>query len=84
MILYYRLGAEKRLNEIVMAGSHDAGITRGGGNAMTQKYDILGQTIAGVRLFDLRIAGAEIKFLGKNQVALTKMELLMIEMRNLV
>jgi len=61
MIKYYGLGAEKRLNEIVMAGSHDAGITGGGGNAQTQKLDILGQALAGVRLFDLRIAGADSK-----------------------
>jgi hypothetical protein len=60
MIQYYDLGAEKRLNEIVMAGSHDAGITQGGGNAMTQNLDILGQAYAGVRLFDLRVAAAAV------------------------
>ncbi len=27
MISYYQLGAGKQLNEIVVAGSHDAGIT---------------------------------------------------------
>jgi hypothetical protein len=59
MIKYLDLGAGKRLNEIVMAGSHDAGITDGAGagaNAQTQKLDILGQAQAGVRFFDLRIA----------------------------
>jgi len=58
MVQYYQLGAEKRLNEVVMAGSHDAGITQGGGNAKTQGLDIRGQADAGVRLFDLRVAAA--------------------------
>ena len=57
MITYYGLGAGKRLNEIVIAGSHDAGITSGGANVQTQNVDIAGQAVAGVRLFDLRIAG---------------------------
>lgn len=61
MIRYYDLGGDKRLNEIVMAGSHDAGITQGGGNAMTQSLDIREQADAGVRLFDLRVAGAGVK-----------------------
>ena len=58
MIQYYKLGAEKRLNEIVMAGTHDAGITKGKWNAKTQKLNIRGQADAGVRIFDLRIAGS--------------------------
>lgn len=70
MVQYYQLGAEKRLNEIVMAGSHDAGITQGGGNAKTQKLDILGQASAGVRLFDLRVAGESVKVFGQKQVEL--------------
>src|SRR4051794_18116244 len=60
MICYYELGADKRLNDIVMAGSHDAGITGGGSNVQTQDLDIGGQASAGVRLFDLRIAGASV------------------------
>jgi hypothetical protein len=56
MIRYYELGRDRRLNEIVMAGSHDAGITGGGSNVQTQALDIAGQAAAGVRLFDLRIA----------------------------
>jgi hypothetical protein len=47
---------DKRLNEIVMAGSHDAGIASGAANAKTQSLDIFLQATAGVRLFDLRIA----------------------------
>lgn len=58
MITYYELGQTKQLNEIVMAGSHDAGITGGGSNVQTQNLDIAGQAVAGVRLFDLRIAAA--------------------------
>jgi hypothetical protein len=54
------LGPDKKLNEIVMAGSHDAGITAGGGNVQTQSRDIHGQAVAGVRIFDLRIAAATV------------------------
>jgi hypothetical protein len=58
MITYYDLGANKKLNEIVMGGSHDAGITGGGSNVQTQDLDIAGQAQAGVRLFDIRVAAA--------------------------
>ena len=56
VIEYYDLGPDKKLNEIVMAGSHDAGITGGGSNVQTQDRDIYEQAKAGVRIFDLRIA----------------------------
>ena len=56
MITYYELGPTKQLNEIVVAGSHDAGITSGGTNVKTQSLDIGEQAHAGVRVFDLRIA----------------------------
>jgi hypothetical protein len=56
MIKYSDLGAHRRLNEIVMVGSHDAGITGGDKNAQTQTLDIGQQARAGVRFFDLRIA----------------------------
>jgi len=55
---YIELGAHKQLNEIVFAGSHDAGITGGSRNEKTQSLDIAGQAAAGVRLFDLRIGAA--------------------------
>lgn len=58
MVNYFELGPHKRLNDIVVAGSHDAGITGGGGNVQTQAVDIGGQARAGVRVFDLRIAAA--------------------------
>ena len=58
MIRYYQLGSDKQLNQIVVAGSHDAGITGGGNNIQTQDLDIAGQAQAGVRVFDLRIAAA--------------------------
>jgi hypothetical protein len=71
MVEYYQqLGAYRRLNEIVFAGSHDAGITGGGGNEKTQNLDILGQARAGVRIFDLRIAGARAKVDGHRAVEL--------------
>ncbi len=49
---------EKRLNEVVLAGTHDAGIYGGKekANITTQDSNILGQAMAGVRFFDLRIA----------------------------
>jgi len=56
MITYFSIGKDKQLNEIVVAGSHDAGIASGGGNVRTQSQDIGGQAKAGVRVFDLRIA----------------------------
>jgi hypothetical protein len=56
MILYSTLGTDKRLNEIVFAGSHDAGIASGKKNERTQNLDIMGQAQAGVRFFDVRIA----------------------------
>ncbi len=58
MVNYYELGPNKRLNEIVFAGTHDAGIDRGGSGVQTQDLDILGQAKAGVRFFDIRIAAA--------------------------
>src|SRR5215204_4241332 len=61
MITYYDLGPDKKLNEIVMAGSHDAGITQGASNVQTQDLDIGGQATAGVRVFDIRITGAIVK-----------------------
>jgi hypothetical protein len=55
--LYIELGPDKQLNEIVITGSHDAGITGGKDNEQTQALDILQQAQAGVRFFDVRIAG---------------------------
>lgn len=47
----------KRLNEVVIPGSHDAGIYgTGKNNVITQNLDIGEQAMAGVRFFDLRIA----------------------------
>jgi hypothetical protein len=56
MITYHEIGANKRLNEITIAGSHDAGVREGAGNVQTQKYDIIRQAMEGVRVFDIRIA----------------------------
>jgi hypothetical protein len=59
MKTYYALcGGQTPLNRVVMAGSHDAGITGGKWYARTQKHDIKHQAKAGVRMFDLRIAAA--------------------------
>lgn len=60
MIKYSELGSDKRLCEIVIAGTHDAGITEGGGNAKTQSLNIGEQAAAGVRIFDLRVAAQTI------------------------
>lgn len=56
IIRYTDLGADLQLNEVVIAGSHDAGITSGGHNVQTQDRDIFDQACAGVRFFDIRIA----------------------------
>jgi hypothetical protein len=58
MVTYHELGARRQLNEIVIAGTHDAGITRGGSGVQTQTLNIGEQAKAGVRFFDLRIAAA--------------------------
>ena len=55
MITYHDLGPQKKLYQIVVAGSHDAGITSGEKNEKTQSQGIGGQAQAGVRVFDLRI-----------------------------
>lgn len=56
-ISYHELvGGNKRLNEVVFAGSHDAGIDEGRWFVKTQKHSIIMQAIAGVRIFDLRVA----------------------------
>lgn len=56
-IEYYKLGANKKVNEIVMAGSHDAAITTGGIRTRTQDQSIYKQAKCGVRIFDVRISG---------------------------
>lgn len=69
MLKYSNLGSGRQLNQIVMAGSHDAGVTEGGGNVQTQNMDIYLQAYAGVRLFDIRIAGVKQKDLGVGKQA---------------
>lgn len=59
MASYYSLGHNKRLCDIIIAGSHDAGITSGDGNAQTQNVGIKKQAEYGVRIFDLRIIAAK-------------------------
>ena len=50
----------KQLNQIVIPGSHDAGIYGlDKENVKTQELDIGGQAMAGVRFFDMRIATAK-------------------------
>jgi hypothetical protein len=58
MINYYELGKHRKLNEIVVAGTHDAGITSGGSGVQTQSLNIGQQAAVGVRFFDIRIAAA--------------------------
>jgi len=55
-IRYADLGTDLQLNQIVMAGSHDAGINSGLWHVKTQSKNIGEQAAAGVRIFDLRIA----------------------------
>lgn len=72
MIKYSNLGADRQLNEIVFAGSHDAGVTSGDANTKTQSLDIMGQALAGVRFFDIRITGALVKKGGESNVTTLK------------
>ena len=56
MATYYELcGGNKRLSEVVVAGSHDAAITNGSNNVQTQNLNVYEQAKAGVRVYDLRI-----------------------------
>lgn len=66
MIQYYELGPDKTLNEIVMIGSHDAGITAGMSHVKTQGLDIGKQAAAGVRIFDIRITGGVVGTVGQD------------------
>ena len=63
---------DKRINEVVFAGSHDAGVTDGGGNTKTQDLDIYEQAKSGVRVFDVRITGAVVKQGGASKVVALK------------
>lgn len=56
MAVTYRNYQNKPINELVFAGTHDAGINTGSGNEKTQTLDIGGQAAAGARIFDLRVA----------------------------
>lgn len=58
MISYYTLSKKKQLNQIVIAGTHDAGITGGGSGVQTQSLNIGEQAATGVRFFDVRVAAA--------------------------
>lgn len=55
-ITYYEEYKNKKLNEVVLLGSHDAGIDKGNSNTRTQTEGIKGQAMKGARFFDLRIA----------------------------
>lgn len=56
MAVSYKNLLNKPVNELVFAGTHDAGIDGGGSNEQTQSMDIGGQASAGSRIFDLRVA----------------------------
>lgn len=61
MLTYFSQFQDKRLCDIVLPGSHDAGIANDdvGDNVQTQNLNILEQAQAGVRVFDLRIAATK-------------------------
>jgi hypothetical protein len=63
-IQYSTLGMHRQLNQIVMAGSHDAGINKGAWHIKTQSKNIGEQAAAGVRIFDLRIAAVNTSTFG--------------------
>ena len=55
-VTYYDEYSDKRLCEVVLLGSHDAGIDKGNSNTRTQTEGIGAQALKGARFFDLRIA----------------------------
>lgn len=55
-VTYYDEYSNKRLCEVVLLGSHDAGIDKGNTNTRTQSEGIGAQARKGARFFDLRIA----------------------------
>jgi hypothetical protein len=63
-IQYSNLGMHRQLNQIVMAGSHDAGINQGMAHVKTQGLNIGEQAAAGVRVFDIRIAAQAASLVG--------------------
>ncbi len=73
-IQYYELGPDKKLNEIVMIGSHDAGITEGMSHVKTQNLDIAKQAEAGVRIFDIRITGGVVATLGPDKKPIAQLQ----------
>lgn len=54
-VTYYEEYSAKKLNEVVLLGSHDAGIYKGNANTRTQTDGIRTQALHGARFFDLRI-----------------------------
>ncbi|HEY0928984.1 MAG TPA: hypothetical protein VGE27_03600 [Gemmatimonas sp.] len=69
-IRYMDLGGGKRVNEIVMVGTHDAGIMgqEMKDNVQTQTLNIGQQAIAGVRFFDIRVAATTINVDGVKHI----------------
>jgi hypothetical protein len=69
-IRYMDLGGGKRLNEIVMVGTHDAGIMSDTmkDNVQTQNLNIGEQAIAGVRFFDIRVAATSVTINGVKHI----------------
>jgi hypothetical protein len=63
-VMYYGQYKQRKLNEMILLGSHDAAITNGSANAVTQTKDILGQASDGARFFDLRVAAFKTSTLG--------------------
>ena len=63
-ITYYDKYKNRKLNEMVLLGSHDAAIATGSSNAKTQTQDIFGQAADGARFFDLRVAAFKTSFMG--------------------
>lgn len=55
-VTYYSEYKNKKLCEVVLLGSHDAGIAKGNSNTQTQTKGIGDQALKGARFFDLRIA----------------------------
>lgn len=69
-IRYMDLGGGKQLNDIVIVGTHDAGILGAGmsANVQTQNLDIGQQAAVGVRFFDIRVAATSVSVNGVKHI----------------
>lgn len=72
MDVFKSVAGNTKLNEVIMVGSHDAGIATGDSNTKAQDYNIGLQAACGARFFDIRIIATLRKSLAGEKVATFK------------